>query len=96
VNPFPDQGRPLATRLVTGFGRFWWDFLVGDTPEITAAVVVIVAVVAVLRGAAHSSAAGDVCLVALSVAALGASALRGRAAARRRRPDPDEASRDVG
>ena len=26
--------RPLAVRWLTAFGRFWWDFLIGDTPEL--------------------------------------------------------------
>ena len=84
MNPFPDQDRPLAVRLVTGFGRFWWDFLVGDTPEITAAVVVIVGVVAVLRGVVHANAVAYVAIVTLSVLTLGLSAARARSSARRR------------
>jgi hypothetical protein len=31
-----------------GFGRFWWKFLIGDTPEIFLGVVVVLGVVAVL------------------------------------------------
>jgi hypothetical protein len=38
----------LPARLLKGFGRFWWDFLVGDTPEITVAVLVIVGAVALV------------------------------------------------
>lgn len=33
--------RPLPIRLVVGFGRFWWDFLVGDTPELFLGMVVV-------------------------------------------------------
>ncbi|HEV2427844.1 MAG TPA: hypothetical protein VGS61_06465 [Acidimicrobiales bacterium] len=83
MNPFPDDdGHPVA-RLVRGFGRFWWDFLVGDTPEITVAVVVIVGVVALLRRVAHLNALAYVAIVVLSVATLALSALRARAAARK-------------
>ena len=38
----------VVTRLVKGFGRFWWDFLVGDTPELFIAALVIIAVTALL------------------------------------------------
>lgn len=31
----------VLRRLVVGFGRFWWDFFVGDTPEIFVAAVVL-------------------------------------------------------
>ena len=40
---------PIVVRLVKGFGRFWWDFLVGDTPELFVAVVVIIGVIALLE-----------------------------------------------
>ncbi len=45
-----------------GFGRFWWDLLVGETPELFAGVVIVVGVVA-LVAATHS-------LNALAVAAM--------------------------
>ncbi len=32
-------------KYVVGFFKFWYDFLIGDTPEITAAIVVILGVV---------------------------------------------------
>jgi hypothetical protein len=31
-------------RAVVAFGRFWWDFLIGDTPEFAVATGVIIAV----------------------------------------------------
>jgi hypothetical protein len=43
----------IVVRLVKGFGRFWWDFLVGDTPELFVAVVVIVGVIAILSEVGH-------------------------------------------
>jgi hypothetical protein len=70
--------RSLILRLVVGFGHFWWDFLVGDTPEITLAVLAIVAVVAIIRDVAHANAAAYVVLIVLSVATLALSAARGR------------------
>jgi len=33
-------------RALVGFGRFWWDFLVGDTPEIFITVVMMLAILA--------------------------------------------------
>lgn len=66
--------------LVT-FGRFWWDFLVGDTPEVTVGVLAVLAITFALR---HDGAAPDV-LVPVAVAVLLAgSAWR----ATRRRPAP--------
>ena len=56
--------------MVVGFARFWWDFLVGDTPELFVAAVVILGVVAVIRLGAHEN--------ALAVAALGVSLSRAR------------------
>lgn len=35
-------------RWVTAFGKFWWDFLIGDTPELFVGVLVAVAAVALL------------------------------------------------
>jgi hypothetical protein len=37
-----------VVRALRGFGRFWWEFLVGDTPELTVAVAVVVGVSAAL------------------------------------------------
>jgi hypothetical protein len=55
--------RPSITvRLVKGFGRFWWDFLVGDTPELFVAVVVIVGVTAILSEVGHFNVASIVVL----------------------------------
>jgi hypothetical protein len=68
----------MIWRLLRGFGRFWWDFLVGDTPEITVAVIVIVGVVALLRDVAHVNALAYVTLVVLSVVTLTISAALAR------------------
>ena len=71
----------LARRLVVGFGRFWWDFLVGDTPEIFVAVVGILIVTALVSVAAHANALAIVLLPVMAIGALALSVLR---AARRR------------
>jgi hypothetical protein len=38
-------------RRVRAFGRFWWDFVVGDDPLAAAGVVVAIAVTAALAAA---------------------------------------------
>jgi len=65
-------------RMVVGFARFWWDFLVGDTPELFVAAVVILGVVAVIRLGAHENALAVAALPLLAVAALGVSLSRAR------------------
>ena len=50
---------PIVVRLLKGFGRFWWDFLVGDTPELFVAVVVIVGGIAILSEVGHFNVACD-------------------------------------
>jgi hypothetical protein len=57
------------------FGSFWWDFLVGDTPELFVAVVAVVVLAFVLRG--HHELA-VVLLPVVTVVFLVASVLRGR------------------
>jgi hypothetical protein len=42
-------------RLVAGFARFWWDFIVGDDWRIAAGVVLVLGVGAVLVSAAGAS-----------------------------------------
>ena len=60
---------------IVAFGRFWWDFLVGDTPELALATGVIVAVAFLLAG---SRWAGAIILPLLAVVFLFLSVLRGR------------------
>ncbi len=65
----------VLTRGLRAFGAFWWDFLIGDTPELFVATLVIVVLALLLR---HEH---DVAVVLLPVAAvvfLIASTLRGR------------------
>jgi hypothetical protein len=44
-------------RLVSGFARFWWDFIVGDDWRIAAGVVVVLGLGALLVSASDASAA---------------------------------------
>ncbi len=68
-------------KAVVGFGRFWWDFLVGDTPELFIAVVAILVLISVLSVAGHAS---SVAVVALPILVTGALALSVRRAAKNR------------
>ncbi len=63
------------TTALQAFGRFWWDFLVGDTPELAAGTL---AVVAIAWGVAHGGGALLLCVPAAVVLLLGASLWRGR------------------
>jgi len=70
-------------RFVKGFGRFWWDFIVGDDWRIAAGVVVVLAAGALL--VANTSAPDGVVaavvavgIVAVAIGSIAASALRAR------------------
>jgi hypothetical protein len=67
-----------VTAGIVAFGRFWWDFLVGDTPEITVAVLLVIGVVALARDSAHLNGLADVALPVLVVAGLTLSLVRAR------------------
>lgn len=72
------EERSLPVRLAQGFGRFWWDFLVGDTPEITAAVLLILGAVALLADVAHLNVLAYVAVPLLVTVTLGLSLMRAR------------------
>lgn len=76
-------------RYVRAFGRFWWDFIVGDTPEIAVGAAVVLA----LAFAIHSDARVASIVLPVAVAALViGSVLRAVAASRPRsggEPGPD-------
>ena len=73
----------LVLRLLKGFGMFWWDFLVGDTPELFVAVLVIVGAVAVSRIVLQENAFAIVLLPLLAIVALTVSVRRAQRAARK-------------
>ncbi|HEV3265773.1 MAG TPA: hypothetical protein VG014_09630 [Acidimicrobiales bacterium] len=79
--------RGWVVRGLRAFGLFWWDFLVGDTPEVTVATLVILGIVV---GLVHwmSSTAAWAALPVLVAGTLTASVLRGRRASRRPQPPP--------
>jgi len=43
----------LLWKIVCGFGMFWWDFLVGDTPELFVTTVLTLGVTALISEVAH-------------------------------------------
>jgi hypothetical protein len=70
-------------RFVKGFGRFWWDFIVGDDWRIAAGVVVVLAAGALL--VANTSAPDGLVaalvaagIVAVAIGSIAASAMRAR------------------
>jgi hypothetical protein len=71
-------------RLLKGFGQFWWDFLVGDTPELFVAALTIIGVTALLSETGHFNDAAIVVLPVLAVAALALTLLRAVRLSRRK------------
>jgi hypothetical protein len=70
-------------RVAVAFGRFWWDFLVGDTPELFLGTLVVLGLVALL---VRSGSPQAVVVVALPLlVALLLVATLARAARQRRR-----------
>jgi hypothetical protein len=67
--------KAVLGRALRVFGHFWWDFLIGDTPELAVATGLIVAVAFLLDG---SRLAGAIVLPLLAAAFLLVSTLRGR------------------
>jgi hypothetical protein len=77
------NNRPLLVRWIKGFAMFWWDFLVGDTPELFVAAVVTLGVIALVSVAGHANAAAVILLPVLAITSLTVSVLRARRVARR-------------
>lgn len=64
-----------VVRGMRAFGHFWWDFLVGDTPELFIAMLVLVGLAFALR---RDRTADIIVLPLLAIVALVGSAWRGR------------------
>ena len=69
---------PVALKWLKGFGAFWWDFLVSDTPELTIGVLAVVAVDVVLGRLLSLNAAAVVAFPLLVAVVLVLSLLRAR------------------
>ena len=65
-----ERPAPLAIRLLKGFAMFWWDFLIGDTPELFVAALVMIGIVALVRGEGHLNFVAVVALPVLAVTSL--------------------------
>ena len=72
----PAPSRPA--RWLKAFGAFWWDFLVGDTPELLIGVLITTGIVALVARAASLNAAAVALFPVLVVALLGLSVYRAR------------------
>ena len=81
-----ERRRPAAVRAVVGFGTFWWEFLVGDTPELFVGAVVVLGATASLCADHGARALAAAVLPVAIVAVLGLSLVR---AARRQAPSGD-------
>jgi hypothetical protein len=79
--PVPPRA-PFLARWLKAFGAFWWDFLVGDTPELLVGVLVTIAVGAVLVKVWSLNAAAVVVFPAGVVVLLGGSVQHARRAKR--------------
>ncbi|HUZ19608.1 MAG TPA: hypothetical protein VMU75_03440 [Acidimicrobiales bacterium] len=62
-------------RAATAFGRFWWDFLIGDTPEVFVGALALVGIALGLR---HDHLADVVLVPVATVLLLALSTYRGR------------------
>jgi hypothetical protein len=72
-------------RYVIGFGRFWYDFLIGDRPELFVGAIGAIALVALLTRAGWT--AGNGLLLFGLVVAVGGWSLARQVAPIRRRID---------
>jgi hypothetical protein len=66
----------VVGRWVRAFGHFWWDFLVGDTPELALATGAIVGLAFLLAGG--NRIVGAILLPLVAAAFLFLSTYRGR------------------
>jgi len=42
------SGDPVVLSWLSAFGHFWWEFLIGDTPELFVGAVAVIGVVALV------------------------------------------------
>jgi len=81
--PAPEPGPvPPLLRWLKAFGAFWWDFLVGDTPELLIGALAAIGVVALLVKGPGLNGVAVAGFPVLVVALLAASVLWARRAKR--------------
>jgi len=68
----------LVMRILKGFGMFWWDFLVGDTPELFVSTIALIGVTFLLGRGIHNSHVATVVLPLFVVASLAITVARSR------------------
>ena len=68
----------MVQRWLRAFTAFWWDFLVGDTPELLLGVLVAIGIIALLVRASSLNAAAVAGLPVMVVALLGGSLFHAR------------------
>ncbi len=73
----------LPFRILKGFAMFWWDFLVGDTPELFVAAVLLVAITTLVRVVWQLNGWAVVVLPLLVILSLGISLRRARRLAKK-------------
>jgi len=67
--------KAAIAKALRAFGHFWWDFLIGDTPELALATGIIVALAFLVDG---NRLVGVILLPVVAATFLLLSALRGR------------------
>jgi hypothetical protein len=67
--------KAAISKALKVFGHFWWDFLIGDTPEFALATLIIIGLALLLR---HHRLVATLLLPGLTAAFLLASTYRGR------------------
>lgn len=75
TEPQGDRRSPIL-RATAAFGRFWWEFLIGDTPELFVGGVAVVGLIALLCLDHRAKTAAAFALPVLVIALLGLSVRR--------------------
>lgn len=79
TSPRPGPGRSgRGRRYLAAFARFWWDFLVGETPELFVGMLVVLGLALLLAG---TGAGGWTAVPLAVIAVLALSVARGRSGA---------------
>ena len=73
--PTGEPTTSVARRSVSAFGRFWWEFLIGENPDAFIGALLIIGAALLLR---HDRPAAIVVVPALALAVLLGSTYRGR------------------
>ncbi len=77
----PEETVPASSwagRQLRAFGRFWWDFLVGETPELLVGAVLVVGAVALVHHGGVARSVTEVALPALVITLLALSLIRAK------------------